>query len=276
MFRTKNILHLTFIGLCSFQMACASMTNNLAKMKNDPGKVAATGMRVNMGLSNQVYVPFLGDMNFTMDANTPRAKAEKNPEDYRGKNLAGTMTPETQAYLTRLHTNVIAEFAKHLDLLPIEELNANALFQQFSSKKFSYNKSLHVSLAPYSYPHLAPALIGDGDKKTDLQTMFTDLGMVAGINLAYSFVSFHEQDGVGAADLTHTGPASRSIGIVLKIQGRDSGGGIMLNQTFVGKSDAAQLSAFGDHVNYTEASGHYDHAEEALLKAIREHLGEAS
>ena len=276
MFQTKKILHMAFIGLCSFQMACAAMTNNLAKMKNDPGKVAPTGMRINMGLTNQVYVPFLGDMNFTMDSSTPRAQVEKDPTTYRGQNLTGTITPETRAYLERLHANVLAEFSKHLDLLPIEELNAHKNFQRFSDWNRSFNNTVHISLPPYGYPHMGTALIGGGKNKQHLESIFVDLGMVAGINMAYSFVGFHEQGGVAAADLTHTGPAPRSIGIVLKIRGRDSAGSIMLNQTFVGKSDAGQLSAFGDHVDYPEASGHYDHAEEALLKAIREHLGEAS
>ena len=273
---SKQLLRLGFIGLCSFQLACASMTNNLAKMKESPGKLAPTGMRVNMGLGHQVYVPFLGDMNFTIDAKTSNAQVEKDPSSYRGQNLVSKITPETQAYLERLHSQVLAQFSQHLELITIEDLNAHPNFKKFSNWKHTSNNKIHLSLAPYTYPHMGTALIGGGESQELLESMFTDLGMVAGINMAYSFVEFQEQAGVAAADLNHIGPASRSIGVMLKLQGRDSTGSIILNQTFVGKSASIESSTLGNHVDYAAAQKLYDEAADALLTAIQSHFTENS
>ena len=123
---------------------------------------------------------------------------------------------------------------------------------------------------------MGTALIGGGESQELLESMFTDLGMVAGINMAYSFVEFQEQAGVAAADLNHIGPASRSIGVMLKLQGRDSTGSIILNQTFVGKSASIESSTLGNHVDYAAAQKLYDEAADALLTAIQSHFTENS
>ena len=267
MYHTKQIIKFAFILLCSSQMACAALTNNLAKMKEKPGKVGTTGMRVNVGLYTQQYVPFFGDMNLKMDDTTPRVKIEKDATNYRGRNMAGEISEETLAFVTQLHSNVIAELSNHLDILTIDELNQHAEFEKFPNWIHSFNKGVHISLPPYRYPLMTNAPV---------QQVFADLGMVAGINMAYSFVAFHEQGGVEAVDLSNKGAAPRSIGIVLYLMGRDSGGGIMLNQTFLGKSNPTALPAMGDLINVTEATTHYDEAGKALVEKIRAHFAEAS
>jgi hypothetical protein len=257
-------------------MACAALTNNLSKMKAEPGKVAATGMRVNMELTNETYVPFLGDMNFTMNSKNKRNMVEKDPTKYRGANVTTEMTEETRAFLTDLHGKVIAELSNNLKMLPIQEVNTHQTFKTLKNWKRTFNKKVHVSISPYRYPHMASALIGGSKTEDGLTAMFNDLGLVAGINLAYSFVAFHEQSGVAAVELTDVGAAPRSIGLSLKLQGRDATGGIMLNQEFVAKSDAIALPAYGKIVNYTDASKQYEQASQRLIEAIREHFGTAS
>ena len=256
-------------------MACAALTNNLSKMKAEPGKITATGMRVNMELTNQAYVPFMGDMNFTMDSDNKRNKVEKDPTKYRGANVTTLMTEETRTFLTDLHGKVITELSNNLKMVPIQEVNAHQTFKSFKNSKQTFNQRVHVSISPYRYPHMSSALIGGSEKAGGLTAMFKDMGLVAGINLAYSFVAFHEQSGVAVVELTDAGPAPRSIGLSLKLQGRDAAGGIMLNQEFVVKSDSITLPAYGTSVNYTNASMQYEQASKRLIEAIREHFGTA-